>query len=362
MYFLLYLIAISSTFATPQNTPKQKPSPTLKVLAQASKHKTSPQKVLSTLEQTKKQDYLTCGINTGLAGFAYSDQKGNWTGFDVDFCRASAAALFNDPTRVKFVPLTSKTRFTALTTGEIDLLYRNSTWTYTRDTSLGISFAGVNYYDGQGFLVHNSSHVNSVKELDGATICVTPGTTTELNLADYFRKHSLKYSPLIVETVQQGIKAYEAKRCDAFTADYSALHSIRSTLSSADEHTILAEIISKEPLGPAVRKNDDQWFKINSWILIALKNAEELGITSKNIEGLLKSNNPKIERFIGTINLPATTQLGLSKHWAFNMIKMVGNYGEIYDRNLGPNTPLNIQRGLNKLWTEGGLIYGPPIR
>ena len=324
--------------------------------------KVSDSKSLSTLQQTIKQDYVSCGINTGIPGFSYSDAKGNWSGFDVDFCRATAAALFNDPTRVKFVPLSSKTRFTALSTGEIDLLYRNSTWTYTRDNTLGISFLGVNYYDGQGFITRKSNNINDIKELNGATICITPGTTTELNLADYFSTHNLTYKPLVVETTQQGSKAYEAKRCDAYSADYSALHGIRTMLPNPDDHMILKEIISKEPLGPWVRNNDTQWIKINKWILIALKNAEELGITSKNVTDLVKSDDIRVQRLLGSVNLPATESLGLNKHWALHMIKHSGNYGEILDRNLGPKTPLSIARGLNKLWTQGGLIYGPPIR
>jgi len=314
-----------------------------------------------TLTTVKTRGALNCGSNPGLAGFGLPDAQGNWTGLDVDVCRAIAAAIFDDPTKVKFVPLTAKDRFTALQSGEVDVLVRNTTWTSSRDTSLGLNFTGVNYYDGQGFMVRKALKVNSALELSDAAVCVQQGTTTELNLADYFRANKMKLKTVTFATSDEAVKAYDAGRCDAYTTDASGLYSERLRLANPNDHVVLPEIISKEPLGPAVRHGDDQWFDIVKWVLYAMVIAEEQGLTQKSINEALGSDNPDIKKFVGTEGNYGE-QLGLTKDWAVRIIKHVGNYGEVFERNVGQGSPLKIQRGLNALWTKGGIQYAPPIR
>ena len=315
----------------------------------------------STLENVKAKGLLTCGSNTGLAGFGLPDDKGQWTGLDVDFCRAVAATIFNDPTKVKFVPLSAKDRFTALQTGEIDVLARNGTWTQSREAALNLLFAGVNYYDGQGFMVRKKLNISSALELAGASICVQQGTTTELNVADYFRANNMKYEGVVFAGSDETLKAYDSGRCDAFTTDASGLYAERVKLGNPDEHVVLPEIISKEPLGPAVRQGDDQWFNLIKWTHFAMINAEELGITKANVDEKLKSTNPEIKRLLGAEGKYGEG-LGLTNDWAFRIIKNVGNYGEVFDRNVGEGSKLKIKRGLNALWSKGGLQYAPPVR
>jgi general L-amino acid transport system substrate-binding protein len=315
----------------------------------------------TTLKTVKDRGILNCGANGTLAGFGLPDAQGKWTGLDVDICRAVAAAIFNDDKKVKYVALSAKDRFTALQSGEVDLLARNTTWTSSRDTSLGLNFTGVDYYDGQGFLVRKALKVNSALELGEASVCVQQGTTTELNLADYFRAHNMKLKTVTFATANEAVKAYDAGRCDSYTSDASALYGERLRLANANDHIVLPEIISKEPLGPAVRHGDDQWFDIVKWVLFAMINAEESGVTSKNVDEMLKSTNPDIKRLLGTEGNYGE-QLGLTKDWAVRIIKLVGNYGESFDRNVGSGSPLKIERGLNKLWTKGGLQYAPPVR
>ncbi len=312
-----------------------------------------------TLKTVKDRGSLICGVTQGLAGFSLPDDKGNWTGLDVDYCRAIAATIFNDPSKVKFTPLSTKDRFEALKSGEIDLLARNSTWTLSRDVLY--NFIGVNYYDGQGFMLRKSLKLNSALELNGASICTQTGTTTELNLADYFRSNNLKYEVIAFATADETIKAYENGRCDVFTTDMSQLVSEKLKLSKPDEHVILPEIISKEPLGPLVRHGDDQWFDIVKWVHFAMLNAEELGVSQKTIDEALKSNQPEIRRLVGAEGAYGE-QLGLTKDWVVRIVKHVGNYGEVFDRNLGTGSKLGISRGLNRLWTKGGIQYAPPIR
>jgi general L-amino acid transport system substrate-binding protein len=313
----------------------------------------------STVDAVKSKGFIQCGVNTGLAGFSQPDSKGEWRGLDVDLCRAVAAAVFGDSSKVRYTPLTTQQRFTALQSGEIDILSRNTTWTITRDTSLGLNFVGVIYYDGQGFMVPKRLKIKTAKQLGGATVCVQPGTTTELNLADYFRAHKLKFKPVVFEKLEEALNAYFAGRCDVFTTDVSGLVAVRaSRAANAADHVILPEVISKEPLGPAVRHGDDRWFDIVKWSLFAMIEAEELGLTSTNIEQSLTSPNPVIRRFVGATG-DAGKMLGLDNRWAFNLVKQVGNYGESFARNL---TPLGFDRGLNKLWNQGGLLYAPPIR
>jgi general L-amino acid transport system substrate-binding protein len=314
-----------------------------------------------TLKAVKDRGILNCGANGTLAGFGLPDAQGKWTGLDVDFCRAIAAAVLNDAEKVKYVPLSAKDRFTALQSGEVDVLARNTTWTSSRDTSLGLNFTGVNYYDGQGFMVRKTLKVNSALELNGASVCVQQGTTTELNLADYFSANKMQLKSVTFATANEAVKAYDAGRCDAYTTDASALYAERLRVTDPNEHIILPEIISKEPLGPAVRHGDDQWFDIVKWILFAMMNAEELNISSKNVDEALKSTNPEIKRFVGTEG-NFGEQLGLSKDWAVRIVKQVGNYGESFERNVGLGSTLKIERGLNKLWTKGGIQYAPPIR
>ena len=314
-----------------------------------------------TLKAVKDRGILNCGANGTLAGFGLPDAQGKWTGLDVDFCRAIAAAVLNDAEKVKYVPLSAKDRFTALQSGEVDVLARNTTWTSSRDTSLGLNFTGVNYYDGQGFMVRKTLKVNSALELNGASVCVQQGTTTELNLADYFSANKMQLKSVTFATANEAVKAYDAGRCDAYTTDASALYAERLRVTDPNDHIILPEIISKEPLGPAVRHGDDQWFDIVKWTLFAMMNAEELNVSSKNVDEALKSTNPEIKRFVGTEG-NFGEQLGLSKDWAVRIVKQVGNYGESFERNVGLGSTLKIERGLNKLWTKGGIQYAPPIR
>lgn len=315
----------------------------------------------TTLKAVKDRGSLNCGSNGTLAGFGLPDAQGKWTGLDVDYCKAIAAAVLGDPNKVKFVPLSAKDRFTALQSGEVDVLARNTTWTSSRDTSLGLNFAGVNYYDGQGFIVRKALKVNSALELNGASVCVQQGTTTELNLSDFFRAHNMQVKTVTFATANEAVKAYDAGRCDAYTTDASGLYAERLRLANSEDHIVLPEVISKEPLGPAVRHGDDQWFDIAKWVLYAQINAEELGITQKNVDEMAKSTNPDVKRFIGTEGNYGE-QLGLSKDWAVRLIKAVGNYGEVFDRNVGANSTLKIDRGLNKLWNKGGIVYAPPVR
>ena len=289
------------------------------------------------------------------------DAQGNWKGLDVDLCRAIAATIFNDPSKVKFIPLSAKDRFTALQSGEVDVLVRNSTWTMTRDASLGLLFTGVNYYDGQGFLVRKKLGVNSALQLSGASVCTQQGTTTELNLADYFRANNLKYEVVAFASSDETIKAYDAGRCDAFTTDASGLYAERLKLTNPDEHLVLPEIISKEPLGPSVRNNDPQWFNLVKWTHFAMLNAEELGVTQANVDQQLKSENPEIKRLLGTEG-KFGEQIGLTPDWVVRIVKHVGNYGESFERNVGQGSLLKIARGQNGLWTKGGLQYAPPVR
>ena len=315
----------------------------------------------ATLDDVKAKGFVQCGVSQGLPGFSNPDADGEWHGLDVDLCRAVAAAVFGDPTAAKFTPLSAKERFTALQSGEIDMLPRNTTWTMSRDTQLGLNFAGVNYYDGQGFMVRTDMNINSALELSGASICTNTGTTTELNVADYFRANNMEYELVAFEKADEVVAAYDAGRCDVYTTDQSGLYAQRLKLTNPSEHKVLPEIISKEPLGPVVRQGDDQWFNIVKWVHFATVNAEELGVTSANVDEMKSSDNPSIKRLLGTEG-DFGTPMGLTAEWAYNIIKGVGNYGEIFDRNVGPDTPLGIARGINALWTKGGLQYGPPIR
>ncbi len=314
-----------------------------------------------TLNTIKQRGVLNCGSNGSLAGFGLPDAQGRWTGLDVDFCRALAAAIFNDPNKVKFIPLTAQQRFTALQSGDVDVLARNTTWTSSRDTSLGLNFVGVNYYDGQGFMVRKSLKINSALELNEASVCVQQGTTTELNLADYFRANKMKLKTVNFATSDEAVKAYDSGRCDAYTTDASGLAGERLRLANANDHIILPEIISKEPLGPVVRHGDDQWLDVVKWVHFAMINAEELGVNKGNVDDQLKSADPDVRRLLGTEGKHGEA-LGLTNDWAFRVIKHVGNYGEIFERNVGQGSPLKISRGLNALWNKGGLQFAPPIR
>ncbi|RJE85047.1 amino acid ABC transporter substrate-binding protein [Paracoccus onubensis] len=315
-----------------------------------------------TLSEVKNRGELNCGVNPGLVGFAAPDANGNWAGFDVDLCKAVAAAVLGDPGKVKYVPLTGQTRFTGLSSGEVDLLARNSTWSFSRDTDLKLDFAGVNYYDGQGFMVRKDLGVTSTKELDGATICIQTGTTTELNLADYFKANGMEYQPVNIDSNAEGEQQYMAGACDAYTTDISGLAATRAAFADPENHVILPEVISKEPLAPAVRHGDNNWGDIVRWTLNALIAAEEYGITSKNIEELAKSSeNPEVQRILGvTDDLGA--MIGLDKEWAKRAIQASGNYGEIFAANVGEQTPIGLARGLNAQWTQGGLLYAQPFR
>ena len=315
-----------------------------------------------TLDDVKAKGELACGVSTGLVGFAAPDANGDWAGFDVSVCRAVAAAVLNDPTAIKFVPLTGKTRFTALASGEVDVLARNTTWTFSRDVDLKFTFVGVNYYDGQGFMVPKDLGVSSATELDGATICIQTGTTTELNLADFFRSNGMSYEPVPIETNAESQQNYLAGACDVYTTDASGLAATRATFENPNDHMLLPEIISKEPLGPLVRHGDDQWGDIVRWTLNALITAEELGVTSANLaEKSAGTDNPEINRLLGTEgNLGE--MLGLDASWAAQAIAAGGNYGEIFEANIGESTAIGLSRGLNAQWTQGGLIYSPPFR
>ncbi|QQP91205.1 amino acid ABC transporter substrate-binding protein [Skermanella sp. TT6] len=315
-----------------------------------------------TLNAVKQKGFVQCGVNTGLPGFSNPDSQGNWTGLDVDVCRAVAAAIFGDAKAVRFTPLSAQQRFTALQSGEIDILSRNTTWTLTRDTSLGLNFAPTTFYDGQGFMVPKALGVSSAAELNGATVCVQPGTTTELNLADYFRGKGMQFQPVVIESFDEVNAAFFSGRCDVYTTDASGMASIRSTLApNPDDYIILPELISKEPLGPAVRHGDDEFFDIVKWTVYATVEAEEKGINSGNVDEMLKSPDPTVQRLLGS-NPGMGQALGLDEKWAYNVIKTVGNYGEIFERNVGVKTPLKLERGPNALWTNGGLMYAPPIR
>jgi general L-amino acid transport system substrate-binding protein len=313
----------------------------------------------ATLDDVKARGELKCGVGQQLPGFAFADSQGNFRGFDVDFCRATAAAI---GVKVKFFPLSAKERFPALQSGEVDVLWRNTTWTFSRDVNLGFDFAGVNYYDGQGFMVRKSLGVKNAKELDGATVCMNAGTTTELNLATYFRAHKMKFEPVLFEKSEEVRQAYEAGRCDIYTTDASGMAAQRSAMKNPGEHVILPEIISKEPLGPVTRQGDSQWNDVVRWVLNALIIAEELGVTQSNAQSMGdNSTDPTVRGLLGKSGTYGE-DLGLTNAWALNAIKAVGNYGEIFERNIGKNTPLGLERGLNALWTDGGLQYAPPIR
>ena len=314
-----------------------------------------------TLKAVKDRGQLSCGVSKGLQGFSAPDNNGNWSGIDVDVCRAIAAEIFDDPTKVKFVPLSAKDRFTALQSGQIDVLSRNTTWTLSRDVGLGASFTGVTYYDQQGFMVKKSLKVNSALELSSATVCVQTGTTTELNLADYFKSNNMKYEVIAFDSNDEAVKAYESGRCDAFTDDVSGLYANRLKLSNPAEHVVLPDVISKEPLGPMVRDGDSQWFDIVRWTLFAMLDAEELGVTRKNVDEMAKSDKPELKRAFG-VDGNFGEQLGLTKDWFSRIIKAVGNYGESFERNVGVGSKLQIARGLNNLWNKGGIQYAPPIR
>ncbi|MFY2950463.1 amino acid ABC transporter substrate-binding protein [Achromobacter ruhlandii] len=314
-----------------------------------------------TFEAVKKKGFLQCGF-AGIPGFSVLDSKGVWTGLDVDMCRAVAAAMFGDASKVKGNVLTAQAKFTALQSGEIDMLSRNTTQTLTRDTTLGLIGVGVNFYDAQGLIVKKSMNVKTVKELDGATVCVQPGTTTELNLADYFRARGITFKPVLVENYDENFRLLESGRCDAYTNDKSnTAANMRTRLAKPDDWEILPENLSKEPLGPMVRQGDEQWFNVVRWSLNAMLEAEEYGITSKNVDEMLKSTNPNVQRILG-VTPGMGKNLGLDDKWAYNIIKQVGNYGESYDRAMGKDSPLKLDRGLNKLWTQGGLMYGWPVR
>ena len=315
----------------------------------------------ATLDDVKAKGFVQCGVSQGLPGFSNTDDSGKWTGLDVDVCRAVAAAIFGSGDKVKFTPLSAKERFTALQSGEVDMLSRNTTWTMTRDTALGLNFTGVTYYDGQGFMVRSKLGISSAKELSGASVCTNTGTTTELNVADYFRGNKMDYEVVAFEKADEVVQAYDAGRCDVYTTDASGLAAQRLKLSNPDEHVILPEIISKEPLGPVVRQGDDQWFNIVKWVVYALVNAEELGINQANVDEMKGSNSPSVKRLLGSEG-DYGTKLGLDNDWAVKAVKAIGNYGEIFERNVGPNTPLKLARGVNALWTKGGIMYAPPVR
>jgi general L-amino acid transport system substrate-binding protein len=315
-----------------------------------------------TLDTIKQRGELVCGVNTNLAGFSSADSQGNWTGLDVDICKAIAASILGDAKKVKYVPLNASQRFTALQSGEVDLLSRNTTWTLTRDASLGLEFTGITYFDGQGFMVPVKSKVTSAKQLKGATVCVQSGTTTEKNLNDYSKANNLGMKPVVFETLEATNKAYFSGRCQAYTTDASGLASLRNKeADKPDDHLILPELISKEPLGPAVRRGDDEFFTIVKWVVFALLEAEEYGINQANVDQMKASTDPVVGRILGTTE-DTGKLLGLDKDWVYRPLKQVGNYGEIFERNVGPKSPLKLPRGANNLWSKGGLQYAPPVR
>lgn len=316
----------------------------------------------STLEEVQKRGVLNCGVSTGLPGFAVADEKGAWTGLDIDGCKAVASAVLSDATKIKYVPLNAKERFTALQSGEIDVLVRGTTWTLTRDSSLGLNFAGVNYYDGQGFMVSKNLGVKSALELDGAAVCIQSGTTSEMNLADYFKEHKMTYKAITYDTHEATRQAFDEGRCDVLTSDQSQLYGLRTELVKKKDAVVLPEVISKEPLGPVVRQGDDGWFNIVKWTFNVMIEAEELGVTSANIDAMkADSKAPAVRRLVGLEGIKGKG-LGLNDDWAYQIIKQVGNYGEVFERNVGIETPLKISRGLNALWSKGGIMYAPPLR
>ncbi|MAM56369.1 MAG: amino acid ABC transporter substrate-binding protein [Salinicola sp.] len=316
----------------------------------------------ATLDDVKSSGEFTCGVSTGLTGFSSPDENGKWTGIDVEVCRAVAAAVLGDPEKVVFSPLTAKERFTALQSGEVDVLSRNTTWTATRDNSLGLNFTGVNFYDGQGFLVRKDLGIESATELDGASICVQAGTTTELNMADYFKAHDMQFQQVAFDTSDQTAQGFDSGRCDVLTSDSSQLAALRLQLADPDGVVILPERISKEPLGPVVRQGDDQWFNIVKWTLFAMLDAEELGVTSDNVDQMRDNPpNPDVARLLGKDG-SFGEQMGISNDWAYNIVKMVGNYGEVFERTVGMDSPMKLERGINALWNDGGIQYAPPVR
>jgi general L-amino acid transport system substrate-binding protein len=317
----------------------------------------------ATLDAIRQKDAIRCGVNTGLAGFGIADEQGKWSGLDVDFCKGLAAAILGSADKVEYVPLSAQQRFTALQSGEVDILSRNTTWTLTRDASLGLEFLGTWFYDGQGFMVPKSLGISSAKDLDGASVCVQPGTTTELNLADYFRANNMKFEPVVIEAQAEVVAAYFSGRCDVFTTDASGLAATRANEApNPEDHVILPELISKEPLGPAIRRGDDEFFAIGKWVLYVLLEAEEKGITAANADDMkANSTDPTVQRILGASG-DMGSLLGLDNSWALRAIKSVGNYGEIFDRNVGPSTAIGLERGVNAQWTNGGLMYAPPVR
>ncbi|MGA1691945.1 MAG: amino acid ABC transporter substrate-binding protein [Burkholderiaceae bacterium] len=323
----------------------------------------APAMASKTMESIKKKGEVSCGVNSGLGGFGIAGSDGKWTGFDVDYCRAIAAAALGDANKVRYVPLNAAQRFTALQSGEIDVLARNTTWTMSRDTQLGTTFGAVNFFDGQGFLVPKSLKVKSAKQLKGATICVQSGTTTEKNLADYFRMNKMTYKPVVAEDLKVVIANYNEGRCKVFTSDASQLAAIRANdTKTPDDHIILPEIISKEPLGPVTRQGDEAWSKLVTWVHFAMITAEELGVTSANVDQMRSDTNPEIQRLLGQGNNDFGKSIGTDAQWAYRVVKQVGNYGEVFERHVGKKTPLKLDRGQNALWNKGGLQYAPPIR
>lgn len=314
-----------------------------------------------TLAQVKKKGELQCGVSDGLPGFSNPNAKGVWEGIDVDLCHALAAGIFGDASKVKFIPLNAKERFTALQSGEVDVLSRNTTWTLTRDATLGLTFPATIYYDGQGFLVNKTLGVKSAKELDGASICIQAGTTTELNVSDYFKANGMKFTPVVFDTSDQTVKGFESGRCDVLTSDQSQLYALKIKLAKPDAAVVLPEVISKEPLGPAVRQGDEQWGTLVKWTLFAMVNAEELGVTSKNVDAMKASKNPDARRLLG-LEEPSGKVLGIQADWGYQIVKQVGNYGEVFERTVGKGSALGIDRGVNALWNQGGFMYAPPIR
>jgi general L-amino acid transport system substrate-binding protein len=314
-----------------------------------------------TLKRTIRRGEVLCGVNTGLPGFSIPDDKGNWTGFDVDFCRAVAAAIFDDPKKAKFVPLDANERFKELQSRKVDILSRNTTWNMSREENYDLYFPAVAYYDGQGFMLPRSRNIDSALDLNNSKVCVQAGTTTELNLADHFRANNMKYEEVKLPRLDEVVKAYESGKCDTLTADVSQLYALRLKFATPNDHVILPDVISKEPLAPVVRQRDDDWMMIVKWTLYAMINAEELGVTSQNIDEALKSKKPDVMRLVGTEGTYGE-DLGLTKDWAVRVIRHVGNYGEVYERNVGSESKLHIPRGLNQLWTGGGILYAPPIR
>ncbi|HEX4236061.1 MAG TPA: amino acid ABC transporter substrate-binding protein [Caldimonas sp.] len=331
-------------------------------LAVAAAAWTLPAHAGKTLDAVKARGQLVCGVNTSGPGFSNADSQGRWTGLDVDFCRAVAAAVLSDASKVKFVPLNSQQRFSSLQAGEIDVLSRNSTWTLTRDASLGVVFTGINYFDGQGFMVPKKLKIDSAKKMNGATVCVQAGTTSEKNVADYFGANAMKYKPVVFDTAEAITSAFFAGRCQVYTTDMSDLAGARTKAPKADDYVILPQVISKEPLGPSVRRGDDEWFQIVRWTLFAMLEAEEDGLTQANVDEQKTTNkDPGVQRFLG-VSEDTGKLLGLDAAWAYRIVKQVGNYGESFERNLGPKTPIGLPRGVNNLWTKGGLMYAPPIR